>query len=191
MSGITCVVVNHERMNGFVRLLIYLVEDTRRNRESFESDRWRSRRHKSADPRYLGPQDWPLMGYFAPRQSCMRSGRQSFPSCKTAVTSTCAGWMSSLSSISITLITITTITTSGVSPGCSASRYGSRTFTNHLRYQTGTIRYSCCSPRRNTSSLPHPLDQLGKQDLSRNLSQQHTFLLEELLVMHIHSVQTR
>lgn len=73
ISGIACVDVNRQRAKGVVRPLIYLVDDTRRNGQRVESDRWCSLRHKSADPRYFGPRDWPLIDYFAPRQSCLNA----------------------------------------------------------------------------------------------------------------------
>lgn len=73
ISGIACVDVNRDRTKGVLRPLIYLVDDTRRDGATVKSDRWCRLRHKSADPRYFGPRDWPLVDYFAPRQSCLNA----------------------------------------------------------------------------------------------------------------------
>lgn len=65
ISGIACVEAQ--------RPLIYLVDDTRRNGERVESDRWCDKRHISADSRYFGPRVWPPVEYFGPRHSCLNA----------------------------------------------------------------------------------------------------------------------
>lgn len=73
-SGVACVDVNTERAEKVVRPKLFIVDDSRIDGELVSSDRWCQQRHRSADPRYFGPREWPLRtDLFAPRWSCLNA----------------------------------------------------------------------------------------------------------------------